>query len=267
MDEHISTPTIIKNQIRALEQRLSIATEKQKKLRQQLIEEDISDVVLSRLTEAINDPTRVESTQLKGLQKQIFDEMMSAAEKCCVQELISYHRLSGVSVFDFKQTHTALRLETFYNRTFKEPYYILFTKEHQTLAQNKIDKHTIPSFIQLDNIAQRFLPDYFDTFIRIVHELVQAYVTRREMMKEIACLTDVYPLEIINENASRTRIELTLEKEDQSIDITILFDDMSSAYPTDVEAKYSDTSEEDMVLRDKLMNEDILKALMEYSAE
>lgn len=80
--------------------------------------------------------------------------MMKVGEQCTVQEMISYHRLAGRTVFDFNSETTAIRLETFCNKAYRESFYVLFSKH----KPGKIYQHTIPHFIPLEHVGSQFLP-------------------------------------------------------------------------------------------------------------
>lgn len=80
---------------------------------------------------------------------------MASATDSCVQEIVSYYRLNGITVFDYKKKYSGVRIETFYNGMYKEPYHILFLKS----KPGKIDSHSIPPFIPVDVLAQKFLPE------------------------------------------------------------------------------------------------------------
>jgi hypothetical protein len=95
---------------------------------------------------------------------------MATAEKCLIREMISYHRLSGRSIFQFIGNRSCIRLETFYNKSYKESYYILYSKRQKESDQPiipyanplLIEHHTIPHFIHLDTLQKQFLPHNFD---------------------------------------------------------------------------------------------------------
>lgn len=97
---------------------------------------------------------------------------MSTVESCCLREAISYHRLAGRSIFNFKGNRSCIRLETFYNRTYKESYYILYEKNQirhsisiKRISRSVIEHHTIPIFIHLNALEEKYLPDNFDVSI------------------------------------------------------------------------------------------------------
>lgn len=80
---------------------------------------------------------------------------MIAAEQCTIREIISYHRLAGRTVFDYNKNCTAIRLETFYDKAYRESFYLLFLKSEP----EKVFQHTIPKFIPVEVLQTKFLPN------------------------------------------------------------------------------------------------------------
>ncbi|KAG1047794.1 hypothetical protein G6F43_009777 [Rhizopus delemar] len=222
----------LKAQIKLLKERLTRATEKQKKLKKELLEEDISYLVVSKLTNAFTDPTVVAKKEMSNAKQEIFRQMREAVKSSCIQELISYHRLSGRTTFRFKKKHIGVRLETFYGKTYKEPYYLLFLKSNPS----KVDKHTIPTFISVNDLERKFLPNNYETFIRIIHDCVQAYVSRREQINEVANLSKEYDIKILTENKAKSHFEMKAHINHHTRPILISMDyaNKASAYPTQV---------------------------------
>lgn len=249
---------------------MALATEKRKKLRRQIIEEDLSYLVVSKITEAIKDPTRMQSQQLEGLQKEIFDQLMKTAGQCTVHELISYHRLAGRTVFNFSKHYHGIRLETFYNKVYKEPYYLLFLNKNRegTQGPKHVDKHTIPKFIPVEVLANRFLPENMETFLRIVHDCVQAFVSRRELLNELEKLSS--NVEVIYKNGSNTKVEFKLESfEDNKVPIviTMLFNSYASSFPTNITVRDFDTTQEAHnhgQMEQELMHDDPIDVFTRY---
>ena len=105
--------------------------------------------------------------------------MMSTLEACCLREAISYHRLVGRTLFKFKGDRNCVRLETFYDKTYKESYYIFYEKDQtylssltKSMRHSLIEHHTIPNFIHLSSIEKAHLPDDFDVSLQWHHQLV-----------------------------------------------------------------------------------------------
>jgi hypothetical protein len=150
-------------------------------LKKELLEEDISYLVVSKLTDAFTgkkykfrykvylfafiDPTVVAKKEMSNAKQEIFRQMREAVKSSCIQELISYHRLSGRTTFSFKKKHIGVRLETFYGKTYKEPYYLLFLRSNPS----KVDKHTIPTFISVNDLERKFLPNNYEVHKLQIH--------------------------------------------------------------------------------------------------
>ncbi|KAI9360917.1 hypothetical protein BD770DRAFT_383775 [Pilaira anomala] len=269
-DEDAFLPTEndrIKAQIKALQAQLSLATEKQRKLRRLLTEEDLSFVVVTNLTERIKDPTRTKAHELEGLQKQIFEELLVTAEQCTVREVLSYHRLAGRTIVDKDRHFFSVRLETFYKGSYRDTFYLYFRRSNP----NEVAKHNIPLFIQLRMLQDRFLPEDLQTFLRILHSCLEAYVIRKEILKEIESLSRNRPLKITSKNVSLSKIELEVEPTDITpLRITILFTDQTSSFPTDVYIHSIDTDkpiEEFVQLEKDLMKENIADTLFNFLPE
>ncbi|KAG2234272.1 hypothetical protein INT48_002862 [Thamnidium elegans] len=206
-------------------------------------------------------PTRAKAHELEGLQKEVFDQLLIAAKQCTVREIISYHRLGGQTVFDYNKHYFGIRIETFYEKSYRESFYLLFLKKRP----NCVDKHTIPKFIPLDVLQDKFLPHDMPTFLRIVHDCVQAYVARREMMKAIKSLSENQNLKILYKNDSITKITLEGKPFDMgNLHIDIQFKDYTSRFPTDVviqDIDHKSSEEEINQLTANMMNGDIVGTL------
>ncbi|KAL9554208.1 hypothetical protein MBANPS3_002915 [Mucor bainieri] len=232
----------LKAQIKEMKTRLAAATVRDMQLKKKLIEEDLSYMTVSTLVDLIQDPTRLADHELGTMEKEVFAKMMSTLEACCLREAISYHRLAGRTLFKFKGDRNCVRLETFYDKTYRESYYIFYEKgqTHQagpikSQRHPLIEHHTIPNFIHVDSIAKTHLPDDFDTFIRIVHDQVQAYVTKREILNEVAQLKKTHAIKIKYRSESIHKVEIeVMDTQDQAILLDMSFEDKSSAYPTNV---------------------------------
>ncbi|OBZ84073.1 hypothetical protein A0J61_07877 [Choanephora cucurbitarum] len=159
---------------------------------------------------------------------------MKTLEECCIRELISYHRLASRSIFEFKGARSCIRLETFYQKTFKEPFYLIYDRN----KGGSIQHHTIPPFIHLDHLQAKFLPTYFDTFIRIVHQQVQAFVVRREMTEEVINMSKEYPVKPVYRTDSVDQFDFRIiPNQMNTLFIRLYYRNKSSAFPTEVDIK------------------------------
>ncbi|KAK4516479.1 uncharacterized protein ATC70_011451 [Mucor velutinosus] len=243
MEEDAFLPTEndrLKAQIKEMRTRLAAATVRDKQLKKELIEEDLSYMTVSTLVDLIQDPTRVADYEFDTMGREVFAKMMSTLEACCLREAISYHRLAGRTLFKFKGDRSCVRLETFYDKTYKESYYIFYEKDQtyhassiRSMRQSLIEHHTIPNFIHLSSIEKTHLPADFDTFIRIVHDQLQAYVTKREILKEVGQLKKTHAITIKYQSESIHKVEIeVVNAQDQPMLVDMSFEDRSSAYPT-----------------------------------
>ncbi|EPB81227.1 hypothetical protein HMPREF1544_12068 [Mucor circinelloides 1006PhL] len=245
MDEDAFLPSEndrLKAHIKEMRTRLAVATVRDKQLRKELIEEDLSYMTVSTLVDLIQDPTRVANFEFDAMGREVFDKMMSTLENCCIREAISYHRLAGRTLFKFKGDRSCVRLETFYRKTYKECYYIFYEKDQayhsdliKGMRRSLVEHHTVPNFIHLSSIEKRHLPADFDTFIRIVHDQLQAYVTKREILKEVAQLKKTHAITIKYQSESIHKVEIeVVNVHGQTMLVDMAFEDKSSAYPTTV---------------------------------
>ncbi|KAG2193303.1 hypothetical protein INT47_008664 [Mucor saturninus] len=215
----------MKAQINALQVRLNVATEKRRQLRRALIEEDLSHVVVSRLTDMIKDPTRTKASELEGMQKEIFDQLVRVAEQCTSKEIFSYYRLAGSSVFSYNENMQVVTLETFYNKVYRESFKICMDKEAQQVLH-----HSLPQFIPVDELVEQFLPHDLETFLRLVHDAAQAFVVRRELWKD---LKRTFEIQDLNVSFTHGVVEVTVAPE-RLLLVTLTFSDYQSSFPTDI---------------------------------
>ncbi|KAI8984575.1 hypothetical protein BDF20DRAFT_834071 [Mycotypha africana] len=205
----------LRAQVQGYRRRLAAATAKEQQLKRHLIEENLSFVTITYYTKLIQDPTQIYDHELTQLQREVFDKFLSRAEGCCIRECISYHRLSGRTVFNFNNNSghplECIRLDTFYDQTYKEPYYIVYNKNELERRRTQLKKeveetglpikslnkvteeqpaliehHTIPNFIAIDTLQEQHLPHNLNAFIRIIHHQLQAYIVKREILNDIA---------------------------------------------------------------------------------
>ncbi|KAI7891440.1 uncharacterized protein EV154DRAFT_508296 [Mucor mucedo] len=215
----------MKAQINELQVRLNVATEKRRQLRRALIEEDLSHVVVSRLTDMIKDPTRTKASELEGMQKEIFDQLVRVAEQCTSKEIFSYYRLAGSSVFSYNENMQVVTLETFYNKVYRESFKICMDKEAQQVLY-----HSLPQFIPVDELVEQFLPHDLETFLRLVHDAAQAFVVRRELWKD---LERTFKIQDLNVSFTHGVVEVTVAPE-RVLLVTLTFSNYQSSFPTDI---------------------------------
>ncbi|XP_068747910.1 centromere protein O-like isoform X3 [Montipora capricornis] len=113
-------------------------------------------------------------------QKQNLLAAVQVFHKRKLVDLCDAYRLTGISVALQGAKRTCFRCETFFNARYHEPYYIEVDLEDNEL---KINKHTVPYFIPIDTISQRYLNTDIKKFFMVISEHLNAYVARREQVQ------------------------------------------------------------------------------------
>ncbi|CAO3653275.1 unnamed protein product [Cunninghamella echinulata] len=172
---------------------------------------------------------------MKELQDMIVDQMLTAAKIRCDREVLCTYQITGCTTFQFENNkYTGIRLETFYNRRYYEPYYILINNKGDSI----IEKHTIPLFIPVDRLAKQFLPNDLDTLIRIVHDLLLSYVSRREQVIDLRNhIKDLgETTEIIESTFSKSNLKIIIPSSTELLnyEFNIKYGNLASCYPTEV---------------------------------
>ncbi|KAL0094584.1 hypothetical protein F4703DRAFT_1788275 [Phycomyces blakesleeanus] len=176
---------------------------------------------------------------MKGFQQKVYqylihDQMMATTEARCVQELIGYHRLGGRTTFKLQDRYEGIRLDTFYGRSYREPYYLLLRRDPMDQRKLTIERHTIPQFIQLDRLATMFLLKDRETFLRILQDFLLAFVSRREQINEFLKWAEDQPhiVNIQSEFVAKSRLEFDIETDAGTLRVQLYYNDISTDYPT-----------------------------------
>ncbi|KAI8876781.1 hypothetical protein K501DRAFT_337872 [Backusella circina FSU 941] len=211
----------LKADIKRLRRQLTEGTEKIQSLRRQIIEEDISQIVVSKITQIIKDPTQIKPEQLEGIQKDIYDQMMEAIYQCSVKEVIGYHRLTGITTSKFKNL-VGYRLETFYKQRYSKSYHLFFSKNDPI----KLRGYTVPPVIPTTSLARKLLPDNLN-----------GYVYRDGMAKEIEDIGEkTGKVELKSIDEARVKMKLLINGE---LEVALHFGSFVSRFPTKVSIKKS----------------------------
>ncbi|CAO3650177.1 unnamed protein product [Cunninghamella blakesleeana] len=237
----------IEEEIAILQAEIKRKNEAKVKLRNKLAEEKLSYLITNKFSDIIIDPLKQKAVDMQELQDQIVDQMLTAAKIRCDREVLCTYQLTGCTVFQFDNNkYTGIRLETFYNRRYFEPYYILINNNNSSNKKEEtiIDKHTIPLFIPMDRLAKQFLPNDLDTLIRIVHDLLLAYVSRRQQVSDLKKYIEdnKEPTKIMESTFSNTQLKICIPSSTQLFDyeFDIKYDNLASCYPTEVNVRIFD---------------------------
>ncbi|KAI8089832.1 uncharacterized protein BX664DRAFT_334016 [Halteromyces radiatus] len=193
-----------------LRSKLSRLEEEKIALKHKLAEEKLAYLISTSFADIIQDPRRQKAIDMKEVHKKIIQQTVAATQARRVQEVMSSYRLAGYTTFTFQNKYMGVRLDTFYNRHYYEPYYIFLPKDKPDI----IERHTVPFFIPIKLLAKRLLPDNLDSLLRILHDLLLAYVAKREQVKALKCHVDTSIIKVNVDDASFSAVEIIVPDED-----------------------------------------------------
>ncbi|KAI7862361.1 Cenp-O kinetochore centromere component-domain-containing protein [Spinellus fusiger] len=227
---------------------LSLVTqvkEEHRKLKCAVMEEKIARIVATKFSEEIKDPTRYKASEMKDVQQKILDQMMTATEARCVQEVIGYYRLCGRTTFNFNDQYHGIRLDTFYKQVYREPYYLLFRKDPIYKKKWAIEKHTIPLFIPLKHLEKTFLHDK-EAFLRTLQDFLLAYVSRREQINEFVTWAESQTniVDIETESRARSHLQFKIKTDAGELQVELRYDDLTADQPTETKIMVASGVEE-----------------------
>ncbi|KAI9322436.1 hypothetical protein BX666DRAFT_2117698 [Dichotomocladium elegans] len=169
--------------------------------------------------------------------------------------------LSQQVVLTFDPRNDMLNKKTILD-TFCEPYYLLFESENMD-SDLTIAKHTLPHCVPLQQISAAFVPHDLVSFLRVVHDFLLAYVSRREQVEELKKIKAQRPslVSVTTEHAAKDKVTL-IEKVNrrQAIRIQLFYQDKSSDYPSEVRIRESPPSGrsfddmEEVFMKNKLLD-------------
>ncbi|KAF7726567.1 hypothetical protein EC973_008612 [Apophysomyces ossiformis] len=199
----------LKAEINSLRQRLSRTRDERQKLKRELVEEKIGHIISAKFSEEIKDPSRQKAVDLREVQQKIFQQMIAATEARCVKEMKPFIDASS----------------------YRETYYLLFLRD--LTRKVSIQRHTIPHFIPIESLERQFLQDDQETFLRILHDLLQAYVSRREQVEELKQLAE-QKASIMSVNARTVEKNNVTIVHNSELHIELYYDVLAADYPTRV---------------------------------
>ncbi|KAJ1981823.1 hypothetical protein H4R34_001924 [Dimargaris verticillata] len=99
------------------------------------------------------------------------------------EDMLTGYRLTGRSIFPMSSTEVGIRLETFYQGQYYEPYFI-FLRRSAATGHLTVVKHTLPSLVSLDQLQASPHTD-IHAFLDEIEEPLQALVARREQVNQV----------------------------------------------------------------------------------
>jgi len=88
------------------------------------------------------------------------------------------HRFAGKTMFLLDDNKLGIRLETFFGGKYQETYYVFLSYDKQN-SKICIYRHTIPIFVPLHTIVDKYLNKNIRRFIDVLADYLNAYVDRR----------------------------------------------------------------------------------------
>ncbi|KAI8341335.1 hypothetical protein BC941DRAFT_416552 [Chlamydoabsidia padenii] len=221
-------------QLDKLKTQLSELETQKHELKNLIVEEKLTFLMTTSFVTAIPDPRRQKAVDMEEVQKQIIDHITTASESRYIQSVISNYRLSGCSTFIFQNTYFGIRLETYYNRRYYEPYYIFLPKSNMTT----IAQHTIPNFIPTTKLEKTFLPDALDKMIQVLSDMLGAFVSRREQVTALKNYVDKEKVKIdVFDTANLSVGIIHRQNSEQCYCISIRYSNLATMYPSQVTVK------------------------------
>ncbi|XP_033108571.1 centromere protein O-like [Anneissia japonica] len=106
---------------------------------------------------------------------------ITAAKKSKVMHTVNLYRLSGTSIHQVKKNVVRLMFDTFNRGSFFETYYL----ELEGSKNLKVGSHTLPHFIPIKRIADQHLNVSLQLFAQTLMNLLNAFVARRQFIRDL----------------------------------------------------------------------------------
>ncbi|PIK50032.1 putative centromere protein O-like [Apostichopus japonicus] len=120
--------------------------------------------------------------------KQINDEelellrgALKKARQMKAEEMKASYRLTGATVEPITNKKLRICWDTFHQGEFFESFYA----QVEINEESKIEKHSIPFFIPIQSLVDRYLSDSMECFVQMVGNYLNAYVSRRQEAVEL----------------------------------------------------------------------------------
>ncbi|ORZ21102.1 hypothetical protein BCR42DRAFT_406826 [Absidia repens] len=202
-------------------------------LNNKLFSEKIATLMLSSVTvETYTEPNTGMVMGGDEVKKLVSNMVDAVNENNRLHEVFVSYRFLGCTILPYQTSCQYIRVETFYNGRFYEPYHISICHR----GKEKTVLHSIPDFISVDSMVNCLLPNDMDLFIRAITELLTAYVSSREQFKAFRNHANEDLVDVSTADESFTTISIKeLDATNYRHNITLIYDNLASIYPTQVE--------------------------------
>lgn len=174
---------------------------------------------------------KVIAHKTKSLTDEMVDKVPLVVRKRKLALLQVTQAICGFSCFPHGE-ELVIRLETCFQGVYYEHYQIYLALDKS--EKLKIPHHTIPYFIPLETIKAKYLNSDIKTFIHIISEYLNCYVSRRQQLMQLSDGVKVKLRRLQTSNASDYTI-IEVEHEDNKYFLQIYYEDMLVTYPTRVD--------------------------------
>eukprot|EP01126_Amoeba_proteus_P042035 TRINITY_DN4551_c0_g1_i1.p1 TRINITY_DN4551_c0_g1~~TRINITY_DN4551_c0_g1_i1.p1 ORF type:complete len:197 (+),score=41.18 TRINITY_DN4551_c0_g1_i1:514-1104(+) len=143
-----------------------------------------------------------------------------------VNQIVAVHRFAGKTIFKMGDKQLGLRIETVYEGAYGQAYYVVidYDKCEKSIF---IAKHTLPYFIPLARISQKFLNSNFRIFANVVSDYLNAFVSRQQQLYRLQS-----HVEGIETSESYDYITFKLTRQNRIYEFKVIYDDLVATVPS-----------------------------------
>jgi len=191
--------------------------------------------------------------------EEILDEITQDAKRRKISNLYNAYRLLSRNITYVDEKHVGFRFETFHSGKYQNRFYIIceYSGDNDMLS---IWKHTLPSFVPLNQLAQDHLNRDLDQFLDIIEEQLQVYVNRREEIQKIKENYEKKSVKVFA-NTAFNYVHINVPYKTKIFDIYLIYDNLMVNMPTRVNVFSQDKDAEptDLKMRAKEREQLFLK--------
>ena len=160
-----------------------------------------------------------------------------------LMETYNTYRLTGLAFVLLDDSRVRFCLDTFYRGQYFEPFYIEIQIQDEKI---KILKHTIPFFIPLGDIHQKYEKSSdIKELLAVVSGLLKAFVSRRQQCAQIKENNEGYSVEDLYTTPAFDFVKFTLKFSSDDLpdfEVKLEYSDLNDTLPKDVHLKCSNES-------------------------
>ncbi|CAH1247836.1 CENPO [Branchiostoma lanceolatum] len=157
------------------------------------------------------------------------------------EELKKAYSFAGISMARVSESCVSVTWGTFYSGQYRETY-----QAHINVSDSlKINQHTLPIFLPLEELSSAHLNSDLKRFLWAVGDHLNAYVSRREQLAQAKTAhPDLLQTEV-EASAGFDLLKLTLTAQRQQFNTTLVYKGGLNTRPTTVEIQADDLSTEE----------------------